>query len=202
MNKPREIIIARYNEDISWSHNFKNIRKIYNKGDEIHGVDSTRLPNVGREAHTYLYHIIHNWDNLAEQTIFCQGGIYKHRINNADIERFFETPGLFKSQKLYCDYNWGYINHIAKWASEKSSGKMKKAELSFGEWFDRVVQIPRGESFLFVPGANFCVHKDAVKSRSLDYYKSLVKRVDDHINPEESHYFERAWLYIFNQQNL
>jgi len=201
MITPREIVIARCKENISWSNSFKSIRKIFNKGDQIAGVDSVQLPNVGREAHTYLYHIIHNWDNLAEQTMFCQGGVLEHNITMSDIERFFEAPGLFKVKKIYRDNNWGFINHFAKWAEEKSSGKMKKAELPFGEWFDQVIQVPRGEYFFFVPGANFCVHKDAVKSRPLEFYKGLIKRIDDHINPEEAHYFERAWLYIFNLPN-
>ena len=128
MNKPQELVIARYNEDISWSSNFKNIRKIYNKGDELAGFDCIQLPNVGREAHTYLYHIIHNWDNLAEQTMFCQGGAHQHHLTIEIIDLFFETPGFFKSKRLYRTGNWGYIKHIGKWAEEKSSGKMKKAD--------------------------------------------------------------------------
>jgi hypothetical protein len=197
MNKLREIVIARYNEDISWSDNFHDIRTIYNKGEQIAGVKSIQLPNVGRESHTYLYHIITNWNNLAEQTFFCQGDINKHRIAQADIETFFESPGLFKSQGLYRDSNWGYINHLGKWNDEKTSGKMKKAELSFGAWFDQTIKTPRGDFFFFQPGANFCVHKKVITSRSCEFYKTLMKRIENHINPEEGHYFERAWIYIF-----
>ena len=75
---------------------------------------------------------------------------------------------------------------------------MKKTDMTFGEWFDRFIGVPRPEYFLFTPGANFSVHRDAVKSRPLEFYKRLIKRVDDHINPEEVHYLERAWLYVFN----
>ncbi|KAF2141148.1 uncharacterized protein K452DRAFT_207501, partial [Aplosporella prunicola CBS 121167] len=32
----------------------------------------TRLPNVGREGHTYLHHILSHWDALAHQTLFLQ----------------------------------------------------------------------------------------------------------------------------------
>jgi hypothetical protein len=36
------------------------------------------LPNVGREADTYLTHIVRNWDRLADTTIFCQGDPFPH----------------------------------------------------------------------------------------------------------------------------
>ena len=33
------------------------------------------LPNIGREAHTYLYHIINNYDNLADINVFLPGSV-------------------------------------------------------------------------------------------------------------------------------
>ena len=30
------------------------------------------MPNVGRESHTYLYHIVENYDNMADWTVFTQ----------------------------------------------------------------------------------------------------------------------------------
>ena len=32
------------------------------------------LPNVGRESHTYLTHIVTQYDDLSDYTIFFQGG--------------------------------------------------------------------------------------------------------------------------------
>ena len=83
-----EIVIARYNEDLNWINKIidKSIKiTIYNKGlDNIKDISNkynfTIIPlkNIGRESHTYLYHIIKNYDNLAEQTIFCQGDSIFH----------------------------------------------------------------------------------------------------------------------------
>jgi hypothetical protein len=95
-----EIVIARYNEDLSWLKKIPKSIKItvYNKGlDDIIKIpnvkyDIIKLPNVGRESHTYLYHIIHNYDNLAHKTIFCQG------------DSIFHSPGfldLLKNVKLF-----------------------------------------------------------------------------------------------------
>lgn len=71
--KKMEIVIARYNEDLTWIEPYLSNTTIYNKGlDYID--NSIKIPNVGRESHTYLYHIINNYDNLADRTIFFQGG--------------------------------------------------------------------------------------------------------------------------------
>lgn len=39
------------------------------------------VPNVGREAYTYLTHIIDNYDNLSEYTLFMQDDTYNHILN-------------------------------------------------------------------------------------------------------------------------
>ncbi|KEQ90285.1 hypothetical protein AUEXF2481DRAFT_103446 [Aureobasidium subglaciale EXF-2481] len=38
-----------------------------------------QLPNVGREGHTYLHHIVEQWDDLAAHTFFLQADIHNPR---------------------------------------------------------------------------------------------------------------------------
>ena len=75
-----ELIIARYNEELSWVKNVpSNIKvTIYNKGKNNISNSFIKLPNVGRESNTYLEHIMKNYDNLANITIFCQGDPFEH----------------------------------------------------------------------------------------------------------------------------
>jgi hypothetical protein len=74
------IVVSRYNEDITWALPYNDIAIIYNKGN--HNIDEFtnqyHIENIGREGHTYLYHIIHNYNNLAERTIFLQGEWHSH----------------------------------------------------------------------------------------------------------------------------
>jgi hypothetical protein len=61
-----EIVVARFNEDLSWLDQYRGNRKVtaYNKGpNEYPG--ATKLPNVGNESHTYLWHIVNRYDTLA-----------------------------------------------------------------------------------------------------------------------------------------
>lgn len=76
------IVISRYREDPSWALPYKDIVVLYNKGaDDIDNdfVDQViKLPNIGREGHTILYHMIENYDKLTNTTIFAQGDPFEH----------------------------------------------------------------------------------------------------------------------------
>ncbi|CAE8707562.1 unnamed protein product [Polarella glacialis] len=91
-----EVVVAHYNEDLSWLSGVGSGEaekratprfSIYTKSPEYSdpqlpsvmqefgtAADVRRLPNVGREAHTYLSHIVNKYDGLAQWTVFTQGG--------------------------------------------------------------------------------------------------------------------------------
>jgi hypothetical protein len=50
-----------------------------------------KLPNVGREGHTYLHHITSSWEDLAAQTFFLQASIHNPREFGRRVENYF-TP--------------------------------------------------------------------------------------------------------------
>ena len=83
-----EIVVARYNENLDWLKKIKKSKDlkitVYNKGLDDIDVPFIKIPNVGRESQTYLEHIINNYDNLADQTIFCQG------------DPIFHSPGFIE----------------------------------------------------------------------------------------------------------
>lgn len=81
-----EIVLARYNEDYAWSDYYKKFRTVYNKGIDSRDPKSISLPNIGRESHTYLYHICKNYHKLADVTVFSHaaapiGGYIKGSVN-------------------------------------------------------------------------------------------------------------------------
>lgn len=95
------LVISRYNEDISWSDCFKGRRIIYDKSDDV--IDSSeyvKLPNVGREGHTYLHYIVENYNDLPRAIVFTQGDPSDHVynmdyfINNVDV-LLREKPNMY-----------------------------------------------------------------------------------------------------------
>ncbi|KAJ4365560.1 hypothetical protein N0V83_008180 [Neocucurbitaria cava] len=54
------------------------------------GADSVGLlPNVGREAETYLNHILSRWNSLAKQTIFLQADVHNQREFYPHLNQYF-----------------------------------------------------------------------------------------------------------------
>lgn len=89
-----EIVVARYDEDLSWCENYKNFVTIYNKGENDLNYPSIPLENKGHLADTILRHIITNYDVLADVTFFSHGS-YNYRRDQIIKEkgkchRFFE----------------------------------------------------------------------------------------------------------------
>ena len=76
-----DIVVSRFDENLEWCKPYASMCIVYNKGEPLInncGLKIRHLPNVGRESHTYLNHIINNWDNLNEYTLFLQGGSIGH----------------------------------------------------------------------------------------------------------------------------
>ena len=85
-NNNHDFIIARYNENINWTRFLQGNVFIYNKNNlnlEINfqtnnNIKIINLQNIGREGHTYLYHIINNYHQINEINIFLQGDPFVH----------------------------------------------------------------------------------------------------------------------------
>jgi hypothetical protein len=90
-----EIVIARYDEDIRWSDNYKAFRTVYNKGTDVPPYPHIQLENKGHLADTILRHILANYDRLADVTFFTHGSFnYRPdqiiRAEGACVKRWYE----------------------------------------------------------------------------------------------------------------
>merc|ERR1719463_1003814 len=72
--KAVEVVLAHYEEDLSWIKAYEGSGAtftVYSKSQNPPEI-ATALPNVGRESQTYLHHIVNNYDDLADWTVFSQ----------------------------------------------------------------------------------------------------------------------------------
>ena len=198
-----QIVISRYNEDINWLYSFKDISLIYNKGSNninLNLFNVVQLKNVGRESHTYLYHIVNNYEKLAKNTIFFQGNINDHKvlnisdyINNNSITAHFENIPFDKLKNK--------IEHKGKWEKEYNNGLMLKEILTPYEWLKNVIGIVFEENIDIIKvvwGANFAVSRDLIRSKPKSFYQNILRYIEHHVNPELGHYIERSWYIFFN----
>jgi hypothetical protein len=211
-----DIVIARYNEDLKWMlespfNQYKYI--VYNKGDnddfeKINVKRIINLPNVGKCDHTYLYHIISNYNNLSEITVFLPGSVdlkYKKKIalkllmEIEDREKaVFISLNHDNIKKIH--YNFKLNNYRTKHknnSSKNSEVVLKKSTIRpFGLWFDNMFGNIEINCIIYY--GIFSINRDDIIQHPVTRYETLIKDLSDHSNPEVGHYIERSWCAIFN----
>ena len=202
--KDYEFVIAHYNEKLDWLAPIANHTHVYHKGTDLRPPPTLKLyaweklPNFGRESHTYLYHIISNYETLSEVTVFLQGeGVGKFCFNNPK-DYLTNLKKNIACRSIGSSESWGRINHWGKWLDDLNSGKMRRTKWSLGEFFQELFGFPHPPTFNFCPTGCFAATRDMIKKHPVEFYKKAISYIDDHPNPEEGHYFERLWPTIFS----
>jgi hypothetical protein len=186
-------VIARYQEDVSWADGIPNCI-IYNKSDTlpqtVHPI--IQLPNVGREGHTYLYYIITNYDNLPEYSVFLQGFPFDH---SPQLQHILNS--LFNM--IYREHRYlhfAFISQYVKWSNIENC--IEHPGLNMIPVYKEVFGLDKMvHTFQFGTGAQFIVNKNAILSRSVDFYINIYKLLMNDMNPIEGYCIERFWQMIF-----
>jgi len=163
-------VVAKYNENVEWTKKLNHKVTIYDKStNPIEG--SIKLKNVGREGETFLYHIVNNYNNLDDVTVFLQGNPFEHvqllvgwraqltdeEINivvnkmNTEINDTSDFSTFY--QVLYNDPN-GTNGVNTTHACIRYYGEMHS-------------------HFTVSPGAQYIVPKKYILSRPLEFWKNL-----------------------------
>jgi len=201
-NEPfNEIPIIIYNKGIN--DNYENTSNI---------IKTVKLPNIGRESHTYLYHIIENYDNLANVTVFLQGSINlpnKYGRSQNLVRKVKETNNTIFPCNLQDNiideyYNFQLDSYGISEPDNLEINKDITVELSkirpYGKWFNNTFK--DGEKNECVSWrAMFAISKKHILQKPKSYYENLIVELSNHQNPEVGHYFERSWYAIFYPYN-
>ena len=173
-----QIVVARYNEDVKWLLPFKKITILYNKGTYdplLQYFDTIKLPNVGRESHSYLYHIVTNYDQLADKTIFFQGKISDHKI--LSIDKYFGKDNFIGLlENLPIEKIKKKIDHYGKWKDRS----MSLSKYTPYEWLIDIIGCKIDSSIDILQtvwGANFSVSKQMILSKPKKFYENMLRYV-------------------------
>lgn len=210
-----DLVVARYNEDLSFLNNepFKGNRIIcYNKGPTLvtcpDCIDVIQLANVGKCDHTYLYHIINNYDNLADVTVFLPGSCLHDAIkryktyHTLDYIKDSKTSVFIGTSKVSQSelYNFTLNSHLTGSLENQkvnSSAALKPCSIQpFGNWYKQNF----GNTTLKMIDYTsiFAVAREHIIQHPKSYYEKLISYIDDDISPECGHYIERSWVTIFS----
>ena len=212
-----ELVISRYNENLDWlkEEPFINYHiHIYNKGNNMQFFSPTHakitnLRNVGKCDHTYLYHIIHHYNNLYDATIFLPGSLNievkmkKAKIIMTKLNEQKNQKTIFVGRRHNDVHTDLYEFKLDNWKttdranySQNPQIKLQLADIRpFGKWYEHYFSDIKTQFISF--GGIMCISKIDILKCDIKYYKNLIKQFKQDSNPEVGHYIERAWSVIF-----
>ena len=201
-----ELVIARHEEDLRWVRRVPaSIRiTIYNKGTTLalpleivrrEGFSVNALPNLGREAHTYLTHLSERYEEVAPVTIFCQGHPFDHAPD-------FHTRlrGVSEGSESPDPFLWyGFLEETDDPRGKRLfvpwSKNPERKELKTGRLHEELFGGTTPDFFHFRGGAQFAVTREAVHRRDREFY---LRALDLSVKiPLAAHSYERIWDRIF-----
>ena len=213
------MVVSRYAEDVAWLSllPFKDVI-IYDKNDNPDisngnppkGAIVKRLPNVGRCDHTYLHHIITNYDQLADVTLFttasCPNLEWKWKklvsvIRKLQITNDSVFPVHCTRLPIHVEYadfklDGAYVARDPSNAQFSSNVKLGPSPIRpFGAWYAHM--FGRLDVRAVTYHGIFAVSAKHVRQRPIEEYQRIMSFVTDHSNPEAGHYIERSWHAIF-----
>ena len=204
------LIISRYNEDLEWLKKYNDFKiTVYNKGYKLQDkpfYQVINLENKGRESHTWLYHIVKNYNNLDEINIFLQGKIddlncMAYKNPNDYLMRIDKYGFEVSRYGLLGPFHWDWNVNIDKdfrYKNQWEKNEISRSSIGFRNFSKKLFpNIP-----LFVATSYsgcFAVKKEIIHQHNIDFYKDLLDILSQHKNPIEGHYMERLWCYIFTK---
>jgi hypothetical protein len=198
-----ELVVARYNEDLSWLRNVpRELRvTVYDKHPTSPHSEARRLANVGREAHSYLHHVVNGYADLAPLTVFCQGRPFDHAYDFHYTLRHLATSGSLQNEN---GFEW--FGHLVDTDDKQGqrlfvdwSKNEDQRHLDVQGFHEVLLDAPGPELYTFRGGAQFAVTSDVIRSRPRSFY---VRALELSVSwPDAAHCFERLWPLVFGVEN-
>lgn len=210
MTRSVDVVAARFAEDLAWLRRVPRAMRVYvyNKGAPLaappRGASGPRvdaLPNAGREAHTYLHHLVARYDDLADVTVFVQGRPFDHVPDlHQRLKRLAtgaETVDGFRWLGFLVDRDDRTGSRLFQAWSKNPERRPLAMELF---WRDVFGDAPCPAAFTFFGGAHFIVARDLVRQRPRAFYENAL-RVAAQL-PDAAHCFERTWDRVFGVDGI
>jgi len=190
------IVLSKFNENTDWTKKLIHKVTIYDKSNNpIEG--SIQLKNVGREGETFLYHIVNNYHNLDDVTVFLQGNPFEHlqilvgwraKLTDEEINLVINKMNYeINDSSIFTTFYQVLYNDPDGTNGANISRDCK-------EYFDEVYH-----NFTVSPGAQYIVPKKNILSRPLEFWKKLHSAIYD--NERLNGYsLEQLWYLAYNHK--
>lgn len=175
----KELVIAAYDKNYNWitllnsdiqiSVYLKgNIqRKNFPKQKEI-----LIEPNVGRDVHTFFYHIVNRYDTLSDYTFFSQDFPFDHVANYTEIING-DISIWNKYSQLTLNGCW-FFNSYGTSISCDNNGCPQHCGLPIKTVWEHIFPTNCPDKIEFVPAGHFCISKENIHNKSKSYYETIL----------------------------
>ena len=213
-----EIVVAHYNENLDWLKHVSNEVTLYTKGaaptNDFRQI--SKLPNIGREGHTFLHHIVSRYNTLACITLFLQGDVHGWNEGTPPHTELSLTEMRESSLTLSgpSATGFGLAERFEKWDGmewdkdpkrwlERRGKGIRMSNLTPGQFWQFIFDADHPASVPWTRAGVFAVTSEAIQHRPLSFWQNLLDYFEklDHANPEEGHFLERFWTSIFSAED-
>lgn len=219
-----ELVVAHYREQLAWLADAPCPATVYTKGGApIVGVPAVRLPNVGREAHTHLFHIVNRYDSLAEWTAFVQGDPFPHAPDllarltlrpdrPLSLTRYY-LPETSPPAVAALDLVESFGGFESRYGDTRTFGGQsfpRGREAWFARAWHAVFDCPQPSPWYFGFGALWMVPRASILARPRAFWSRLLEVIshtpagtarqpwsDWQAHPLNAWAFEALWFYLF-----
>jgi len=217
-----DLIVAHYREDLSWlSAVYDRVGKIYlyckdpkfcvaSLPDRYPStkVEIATLPNVGREAHTYLHHIVKHYHHLPKDIVFTMGSIYATparyisllkalSVENAPCLDLTTTQRDRLSSVTMVNENKVTYRASLGNSLDRARSKVFPSDIRpLGRWVQHFFGMDLSQKTPYCPrvhGAIFMTTKKRIKRYSQAVYAAVLADLAKYQNPESGFFLERLW---------
>jgi hypothetical protein len=170
------LVVAKYKEDIRWTREFDSPScYIYDKSSPTEIPENKHSnyiyrKNIGREAETFVYHIIKHYDTLPDYLVFVQGDPFGHIT--------FDYPeGLKKGiEGILLENPTSVTPFFIECISEPYDGwpgtRVKEyTDLFFGDGSSQKFPV------FFAAGCQYIVPKSKIINKSLSFWYKLYAMI-------------------------
>lgn len=210
----RELVVAHYRGDVRWiprvAHLFDRAT-LYTKheaspdaarllGPLLPALDIIPLPNVGREAHTFLHHCLSRYDSLADLTVFSQDG-YEDKLRHDHFLRVCAGEALVNHRTVDTPWDEGIV-HVYPMYQNMPLEPSGMTQREFRSAHVDPDGDPEDPSCPWLNGAYVCATAEEIRRVPRERYACLLHGtgLSRHHNPEEAYMMERMWYTLWQKK--
>ena len=188
------LVVAKYKENIDWAINANIPYTIYNKDQQCNDSRFINLPNIGREAHTYLHYIVSNYHNLPNYVFFSEGNCMSNRPleNTESIENLYSEINNFRGIPRVKPMGTRVVERI------EGDNKCYELNLNVVRMYEKLFKIEKTE-FVYYIGGQLIVPRSRITFHSHTFYKHIYENISDIRGVGYCAWtLERLWPYIYD----